>query len=217
MAGFKAEIQGIPELKQKLSYIELQAYPRAMSKTLNRVATTVRAEQARAIKAAMGVSKVSAVKRRIHIRRASPGRLAVQLEYRGRPLNLIEFKARQLKKGVKAQPWGEKKTYAGAFIVEIGGNDLVFIRRKAAGGGLGTGPTTESRRAAAAAMATGRPNNARGGGRLPIRAMWGPGIADTAAKPEIAAIREKTVAQLLTERFESNLDYELTRIAKRGA
>lgn len=215
MPNVKADIKGIPELKRKLSFIELQAYPRAMSKTLNSVATTVRAEQARAIKTEMGLSKVSAVKRRITIRKASPTRLVAQLEYRGRPLNLINFKARQLKKGVKAQPWGEKKTYVGAFIVEIGGNPLVFIRRKAAGGRLGTGPTSESRRAAAAAITSGRPDNARGGGRLPIRAMWGPGIADTAAKPEIGAIRERTVARLLTERLRSNLDYQVSRIAKR--
>jgi hypothetical protein len=46
--------------------------------------------------------------------------------------------------------------------------------------------------------------------------MWGPGIADTAARPDIAQVREKTVARVLTDRLRSNLDFELEKIAKRG-
>lgn len=207
------EIRGVPELKEKLTLLELQLFPRAMAKTLNSVATTVRAEQSREIKTAMGVTKISAVKKRITIRRAKPDKLFVRLEYRGKPLNLIEFRGRQLKAGVKAQPWGQKRLYKGAFVANIGGNDLVFIRRKKAGGRIGTGVTPESERAAAAAAATGRSTKA---GRLPIRAMWGPGIADTAARPDIQKVREQTVARVLTDRLRSNLDYELQKIAKRG-
>lgn len=213
MTEISAEIRGVPELKRKLSLLEIQAYPRAASKTLNSVATTVRAEQARAIKDAMGVSKVSAVKKRITIRRAKPNQLFVRLEYRGKPLNLIEFKGRQLKAGVKAQPWGKKRLYRGAFIANIHGNDLVFIRRKKAGGRLGTGETPESRRAAAAAAASGRSTKQ---GRLPIRAMWGPGIADTAARDDIQRVRERTVARVLTDRLRSNLDFEVSKLVKRG-
>lgn len=209
MTEINATIKGVPELERKLTFLELQAWPKAAAKTLNSVATTVRAEQARAIKDEMGLSRVGDVKRRIKIRKARANKLLVRLEYRGKPLNLSEFKARQLKKGVKAQPWGRKKLYKAAFIVRIGGNDLVFRREK---GKKGTGATAASLRAAAIAAATGKKTSTD---RLPIDAMWGPGIADTAARSDIQKIRERTVARVLTDRLRSNLDYELSKITRR--
>lgn len=186
--AINAEIRGVPELKRKLSILEVKALPKAMTKTLNSVARTVRAEQARAIKDAMGLSRVGDVKRRISVRKARPNRLAVRLTYEGRPLNLISFKGRPLKAGVKAKPWGETKTFRGTFIANIGGNKLVFRRQRKGG---------------------------RRVGRLPIEAMWGPGIADTAARDDIQRIREQTVARVLTERLRSNLDFEVSKIVKR--
>jgi len=187
MTKISAEIRGIPELKKKLSFLELQAFPRAMSKALNSTATTVRAEQARAIKESMGLGRVGDVKRRITIRRAKPSDLRARLEYRGRPLGLESFKARQLKAGVKARAWGGQRLYPGTFIVNING-EKVFRRQRQGG---------------------------RRVGRLPIQRLFGPGIANTAAKPEIAKIREKTVADVLTARLRSNLDFEVSKIVRR--
>lgn len=210
MTKISAEIRGIPQLKKKLTFLELKAFPRAMSKALNRTATTVRAEQARAIKESMGLSRVGDVKKRISIRKARPNRLVARLEYKGRPLNLIAFKARQLKAGVRHQAWGNKRTIAGAFIVEASnGKRLVFIR-KGGRGKRGRGVNPASRRAAAIAMAIGKPDR---GGKL--KALSGPGIADTAATPAIQDIREKTVARVLTERFESNLRFEVDKLRRR--
>lgn len=189
MAGdLNVEVRGLPDLKEKLTLLELQAFPRAASKALNRTATTVRAEQSRIMAKQMGL-RVGDVKKRISIQKATPGRLTVRLNYRGKPLNLIHFKATQLKAGVKASPWGERQLFRGTFIVRIGGNELVMKRA------------------------------VRGGKRvprLPIQAVFGPGIAKQAREPAVVRAREETVERVLVDRLRSNLKFEVDRLRKRG-
>lgn len=184
----RVEVQGLSDLKEKLTLLELKAFPRAASKALNRTATTVRAEQSRILAKQMGL-RVGDVKRRIDIRKAIPTRLSAQIIYRGKPLNLINFKARQFKKGVKASPWGDRRLFPGTFIVRIGGNDLVMRRARRGG---------------------------RRVGRLPIEAVFGPGIAKEARSPEVQRARRDVVGRVLVDRLRSNLEFEVSRLRRRG-
>ena len=183
----RVELRGIEELRRKLTFLELQAFPRAASKTLNAVATTVRAEQSRVLAKSMGL-KVGDVKGRISIRKASPARLEVQLLYRGRPLNLIHFKARQLKAGVRAAPYGQRRLFPGTFIVSVGGRDVVMTRVK------------------------------RGGvrvARLPIKGVFGPGVAKEARSDDIERARNETIRRVLPDRLRSNLAFEVSRLRRK--
>ena len=54
------------------------------------------------------------------------------IHIKSRYLNVIEFGARQTKKGVSAKAWGKRKIYRGAFIGsgQNSGKQLVFRKRK---------------------------------------------------------------------------------------
>lgn len=202
------ELIGLEELKRSLSYAEQDAFPNAAATALNRTAKTMVARNARSVAKAMGL-KIRDVKGNTKIKRArpDPALLSAEIEYRGDALNLIRFKARQIKKGVSAAPWGNRRHFRGAFIVNINGTDVVMIRKKNVGN-VGTGETEESRRAAAAAAAMG---NSRRHNRLPIRAMKGPGIAKTAAEDEHADER----AEILRERMPIEFKRALERFVRR--
>ena len=55
-----------------------------------------------------------------------------QLRIKSKYLNLIEFNAKQTKRGVSAKAWGNRKIYRGAFIGSgrNSGKPLVFKKRK---------------------------------------------------------------------------------------
>lgn len=201
------QLVGLKQLQKRFRFVGKDAFPRAAARAINRTATTVRAESAREIAKRMG-TKVGDVKRRAKIRKARPGRLEASITFEGKALNLAAFKARQLKRGVSAAPWGRRRVFPGAFITRIGGKRLVMVRKKIAGGGRGTGETAASRQAAAVAMKIG----ANKPGRLPIRPMLGPGIAKTAADPEIARARERTINRVLPERLRRQIDRAMSRV-----
>ena len=58
--------------------------------------------------------------------KANKFKLTAYVIGRGRPLNLINFKAKQMKQGVKASAWGKRKLYKKTFIANKG--RTVFVR-----------------------------------------------------------------------------------------
>ncbi|MFW6085221.1 MAG: phage tail protein, partial [Gemmatimonadota bacterium] len=169
------------------SYAEREVYPKAAARAINRTATTTRKEAVRAIAKHMGVrQKDVRDSTRIHRARPSVSPQAV-IEFRGRSLNLIRFKARQIKRGVSAAPWGRRRVFPMAFIANIRGSRAVMVRKKIGGKRVG---------------------------RLPIRPVRGPGVAKTAADEALARARRETVARVLPERLERELAFYASRLSR---
>lgn len=196
------EVVGLPRLRSNLTALEHRVFPRAAARALNRTATTVRANSIRAIAKDMGV-KQRVVRDRTRIKRAHPNRLdqGAQVIFRGRRLNLIRFGARQTRRGVSATPWGKRRIFPQTFLVDLGTGLFVGIRKRV-GGGQRHERVEDVQRT-------------RRVGRTPIVGVVGPGVAETAAKPEHAAQRRKWVNELLGERMRRELAFYVARMAAR--
>lgn len=199
---------GLEKLKKNLSFAEQDAFPKAAAAAINRTAKTVQSRTVKAVAKKMGVRQKD-VRDGADIRKAHADRLYAKLLFRGDAFNLIRFKARQIKKGVSAAPWGNRRHFAGAFIANINGADVVLIRKKGVGR-VGEGETQESRRAAAIAAATGSGHRDK---RLPVRAMKGPGVAKTAAEDDVAKEREEVMKERLPIEFKRSLEYYTKRFS----
>ena len=117
----------IREVEKTLSRAQRKAVPDASRMALNRVAASVRSAAVKAIAAETGI-KQKDVRAATTLRKAGRGRvLRAEIDARGRPLNLIRFGARQLKKSVSAKPWRRRRVYKRRVWVGNQGR-TVFIR-----------------------------------------------------------------------------------------
>lgn len=200
MATVTVEVVGLPRLGLNLSDLERRALPRALARTLNSVATTVRKEDIRKIARFMGV-KQSVVRERTDIKRATPKQREpmAQIRYKGRRMNLIRFGARQRQKGVSARPWGKRRIFPQTFIVDLGtGVPFVAVRKQ---------PGASQRHEYA-----GKYQPARRVGRIPVVGVVGPGVAETAAMPEFADARKKRARELIVQRLPRELAFYTARM-----
>lgn len=182
-AGFSIRVDNLPRLQRKLSLAEHEVFPKASARAVNTTARTVRSEMVKAVAKRMGV-KQKVVRDGTTLKRArSGGDPSAVITIRGKPLNLIRFRARQTKKGVSAAPWGKRQLFRGAFISALPGNPVMHRKRR---GGT-------------------RPH------RLPITALWGPGIAPTANDPQLVREREALVRRVLPERLEREIAFLLSK------
>lgn len=113
-----------------LSYDNLpsQYVGQAAARTLNRTAITVRAEAARLIGRTYNM-KITAAKGQMEIRRATQYDLRAIISVSGRPIPLIEFDARQIRRGVSVKVKGERKMVTHAFLATMrSGHQGVFVR-----------------------------------------------------------------------------------------
>jgi hypothetical protein len=102
----------------------------AIARALNRTATSVRAGTGREIRKVYNI-KQGSVRAQIKITRATRNELEARVTASGRPIPLIEFGARQTKRGVtvKVKRRGGRKLIPGAFVATVGaGHRGVFIR-----------------------------------------------------------------------------------------
>lgn len=183
----------IDRLITNIRAVEREVYPKAASRALNRTATSVRTQASRSVAKAMGLT-IAPVRKKFFIEKAKPSRLTAIVSAVGRPISLIHFAARQVRKGVTAKAWGKRKLYRGAFIAKAKTRsageeefrptaDQVFVRE--------------------------------GKMRLPIKKLWGPGIPQTLAEPEIQTEIEKQVLTQLPQRIEKEIAFYAARELKR--
>ena len=106
----------------KTKYIQ-----KAMVTALNKVGAEVVTQAKRELKDATGL-KAGTVGKKIAKDKARRGDEEYTIRIKSRYLNLIEFGARQTKKGVSAKAWGKRKLYKHAFIGSgrNSGKQLVF-------------------------------------------------------------------------------------------
>lgn len=188
-SGVNLELLGAEKLKRNLSLIEREVFPKANARALNRTTKKLRTESIRATAKTMGVVQRS-VRSRTKMTKATTATQIATIRFKGKAFNLISFKGtRQIKKGVSAAPWGNRRIFRSAFIATMPSGGRIVVRRLKRGGELV--------------------------GRMPIRAMLGPGIAKTAAQAELRELREKLVRDEYPKQLEGQLDYLVGRVLKR--
>ena len=109
----------------KTKYIQ-----KALVTSLNKIGAEVFTQAKRELKDATGL-KVGVVAKGLKKNKARRGDEEYSIFIKSRYKNVIEFGARQTKKGVSAKVWGKRKIYRGAFIGSgrNSGKQLVFKKR----------------------------------------------------------------------------------------
>ena len=104
---------------------------KAMVTALNKVGAEVVTQAKRELKEATGL-KAGVVAKKIKKDKARRDDETYSIFIKSRYLNVIEFGARQTKRGVSAKAWGKRKIYRGAFIGggRNSGKRLVFKKLK---------------------------------------------------------------------------------------
>ena len=117
----------IKQALKDFGYVHKKYIPKAMVTALNKVGKEVVTQAKRELKEATGL-KAGTVAKKITKDKARRGDEEYTIRIKSKYLNLIEFNARQTKRGVSAKAWGNRKIYRGAFIGrgQNSGKQLVF-------------------------------------------------------------------------------------------
>ena len=112
---------------KNVNKIHKKFVPKAMVTALNKMGKEVMTQAKRELKDATGL-KAGTVAKKMTKDKARRGDETYSIRIKSRYLNLIEFNARQTKRGVSAKGWGKRKIYRGAFIGrgQNSGKELVF-------------------------------------------------------------------------------------------
>jgi len=123
-SNFKKALRDIGNVPRK--YVQ-----KAMVTALNKVGAEVVTQAKKELAGATGL-KAGVVGKKIKKDKARKGDETYSIHIKSRYLNVIEFGARQTKKGVSAKVWGKRRIYKGAFIGSgrNSGKQLVFKKRK---------------------------------------------------------------------------------------
>ena len=115
------------QVLKDLGYVHKKYIPKAMVTALNKMGKEVVTQAKRELKEATGL-KAGTVAKKITKDKARRGDEEYSIRIKSKYLNLIEFNARQTKRGVSAKAWGNRKIYRGAFIGSgrNSGKQLVF-------------------------------------------------------------------------------------------
>ncbi len=181
--SFNISIQSdLKQLQKQLTVLERDAYPKAIVRTLNRIASGAKVASAKHV-APMMNAKQSDIKRNMVVEKAYRNKLWATITAIGKPLKLIVFRARETAKGVVAKAWNVSKLYRGTFIAPVrrGSNNNAVYSRK----------TKHS---------------------LPVKTLYGPGIAQLFKKPENITLMQDTVRMRLTTEFKNNINFYVSRI-----
>ena len=121
----------IKQAMKNVKFVHQQYIPKALVTALNKVGKEVVTQAKRELKEATGL-KAGTVAKKITKDKARKGDETYSIHIKSRYLNVIEFGARQTKRGVSAKVWGKRKVYRGAFIGSgrNSGKQLVFKKRK---------------------------------------------------------------------------------------
>ena len=174
----------LKKFQKQLNAFERDAYPKAVARTLNRVAASSKSASAKHIAPLMN-AKQADVKRRMIENKAYPRKLWASITAKGNAIKLIAFKARQTSKGVVAKAWGKTKLYKHTFISPVkrgSSTNAVYVRK--------------TRRS------------------LPVKQLWGPGIAQLFKKQENINIMKLVVSNRLPIEFKNNLQFYVSRLKK---
>ena len=194
----KIDEQRLKAIRQMLRGIP-KAMPRMMSRSINRTLTSARSGAAKGIGAEVKI-RVSSIRKAIGIEKATFRRWSGTLNVRGRRVPLIEFAARQGKKGTAftLTPGGGRMRIASAFVQTMpSGHRGVFVRMQRGGGQQ----TTIDVGGSADIFGTGER-----GGRRPIIQLFGPSPGGVMRRASGLAERVRTMAG---RTLEKNIDSQV--------
>lgn len=118
----------IADVQRRFDKLSEEVKDKALVRALNRTGTTVRAAATREIRAEYPGLKAAAIREAMRIRNATRGDLTMTIEVRGHRLKLIDFSARQTKRGVSVRVKG-RSVITHAFIQKMrSGHQGVFAR-----------------------------------------------------------------------------------------
>lgn len=180
------------EMVQRLNAIGRKVGPVA-ARAINRTGDMATTQVKRALAPQMGLG-VGKIGERMKISRADANSLSYAIRGFGRPIGMKDFASRQTRKGVSAQPWGDRKVFPHSFVVKsLHGH--VFKR---------TGEKVRM------GMKHGRKRDSAYAGELrqPIKVMYGPGVPKELVKDQSKRAFESTVASVLPRR----IAYEMARL-----
>ena len=175
----------LKQFHRQLSNLERHAYPKAIARTLNRIVSSVKSASGKHI-APMMNAKQADIKRRMLEDKAYPKKLWASIIASGSPLKLIAFKARQAAKGVVAKAWGVNKLYKHTFIAPV--------RHGSSNMAVFVRKSKHS---------------------LPVKQLYGPGVAQLFKKPENITIMQSVVANRLPIELRNNLQFYTKNEIKR--
>jgi hypothetical protein len=116
----------IKNAMKALNEVQRAVIPQAASAALNRVATSARRVAVDTIRKETNI-KAGAVRKYVTVSKSNKSTLTATIRASKYAPNLINFGARETKKGVSANAWSKRKIYRGAFIGNKG--RTVFIRQ----------------------------------------------------------------------------------------
>lgn len=115
-------------VRRYLASVERGVAKTATLRAINDTARRAHTESVREVAKRMGVVQ-KRVRKDLTLSRATRARLVAVITAKGRPLPLIGFRARQLRRGVKARAWGQQRLYPHTFIATMpSGHRGVFVR-----------------------------------------------------------------------------------------
>ena len=113
------------QLTRGLNRLERKVIPAAANSALNKSGRKVKTLITRNLSKEMGL-KQKDIKNEIKVRKSNFRTLSVLITATGRRLNIIRYKAKQLKKALTAKPWGKARKWRTGFIGNKG--RTAFIR-----------------------------------------------------------------------------------------
>lgn len=174
----------------------------AIMRAINRSLTGIKTDMARETTKVLNL-KQKRVKKDIKVYKASKTDLSGQVSSSGDSINLMQYGAKQRKKGVsvKVLKSGGRKTIPGAFIfVGKNQNRLVGWRKKTGPGAQHIGTKKKDPNLAYGAL----PRQYR----FPVEALYGPHIQEIMARPEVI----KKIEVGAGERMEKELAHQVQHI-----
>jgi len=121
----------LEDVRKRFGTLAKDVEEKATVSALNRTATTVRAAAVREIRAEYPGLKAGAIRDELKITRARRDQLEAIITLKGDRIPLIDFSARQTKKGVSVQIKRGRKLIPHAFIATMkSGHKGVFVRVK---------------------------------------------------------------------------------------
>ena len=117
------------QLKKGLNRLESRVIPAAANSALNKSGRKVKTIITRDLSKEMGL-KQKDIKDEIKVRKSNFRTLSVLITATGRRLNLIRYKAKQLKKALTAKPWGKVRKWKTGFIGNKGRTAFLRLPNK---------------------------------------------------------------------------------------
>lgn len=184
--------QVIMEMKAMATEMREKATVRALNRTIEQVRT----QASREVRAAGYNLKAAVVRATMKMHRASAGRLWARVVASGRPIPLVQYSARQTRKGVTVNVMNGRKLVPGAFIAKMRNGKIGVFERE-----MPQRKRTKANKYAA----------------LPVRHLHGPSIPAALANAKVQQALQRLIEQKFPEILAREARFIIDRPGRGGA